>query len=557
MSSYRSPFFVELRDLILGIADPQERLACSVRAEQILDQVVDGGSYEAAALAKHIRAAADTSTDTTRLDADDARHDLRQLITDIAAATIIPVAEVSERVSTIDEVAKRWNVSGKTIRRWRDRGLLAHTFLVEGRQRVGFLESSLQRFAAANAQLIRRGSRFSRINDTERSDTLQRAERLFGEGMPFAKVVSAVAGETGRSEDSIRQLLRQSGKMKQAGENGLSERAERRLFTEYCRGKPLAALAQQHGISRSQVRQIVNRMRLARIFDLPLDYMPSPEFSRRGAERRILAPTPATPANARLPRKPRDLPAYIASLYDVPLLTTAQEQHLFRKYNYLKYLASQRRDALDVERPSSAALKEIERLYQEAIATKNLLVRSNLRLVVAVAKKQVDATSELFEKISEGNVSLMRAVEKFDYTRGFKFSTYATWAIKKNFIRAFTTESKRQDRFRTGHAELLDARPAYRADAHRQLAEQQQRERQVRAIMQDLTERERQIIASRFGLGAGREPMTLKDVGRELGVSKERVRQIEARAMAKLRQAASTAKLELPGVAEPPGYEEN
>ena len=245
-----------------------------------------------------------------------------------------------------------------------------------------------------------------------------------------------------------------------------------------------------------------------------------------------------------MPRKPADLPAYIASLYEVPLLTAAQETHLFRKYNYLKHKTASLREKLDPTRPQARLLDEIESLYQEAIETKNLLLRSNLRLVVAVAKKYIGNTGDLFEKVSEGNLSLMRAVEKFDYSRGFKFSTYATWAIKKNYIRAYSNEIKQTDRFRTGQEEVLDASPGHRSDPTSQLAAQRRREDQVSGIMERLTDRERQIISSRFGIGAGREPMTLKDVGVELGVSKERVRQIEARAMQKLREAAVNARLE-------------
>jgi RNA polymerase primary sigma factor/RNA polymerase sigma factor len=258
----------------------------------------------------------------------------------------------------------------------------------------------------------------------------------------------------------------------------------------------------------------------------------------------MLGPLPENPGPIRIPRKPPDLPAYIASLYEVPLLTSEQEAHLFRQYNFLKYKVSQLRQGVDPKRPSGKTLDEIERLYEQALAVNNKLVRSNLRLVVAVAKKYVGPTGDLFEKVSEGNVSLMRAVEKFDYTRGFKFSTYATWAIKKNFIRAYATAMKYADRFRTGHDQLLDSRVGYRANPRVELEAQRHHEQQVACIMQELSERERDIIQSRFGMKPGAEPKTLQEVGNELGVSKERVRQLESRAMKKLRQAATEARFD-------------
>ena len=536
--------FAELRQGILAVNDGAARLEVSRRAEQLLDQLDAAKSYEAGMIAERVLGIEATGASASIASGEDIHKELVSLIDAISAATITSADVVSEPVLTVDEVARRWNVSAKTISRWRNRGLVARTFTIDGRQRVGFLESSLNRFAAAHPKLVRRGSLFSRITDEERTHTLRRADEMLNDGTPISKVVATLARDTQRSLESIRQLLKQAGKNEGAVGGKLSERAERRMYKEFRRGRSLEALAQQYGIDPKAAARALSRARAERISELPLEYMPSPEFNKTGADERILAATPLAPSGQRMPRKPSDLPAYIASLYDVPLLTAAQETHLFRKYNYLKFKASRLRETLDQARPQSHLLDEIESLYRDAIETKNLLTRSNLRLVVAVAKKYIGSTGDLFEKVSEGNLSLMRAVEKFDYTRGFKFSTYATWAIKKNYIRAYSNEVKQSDRFRTGHEELLDASPGHRSDPTSQLAAQSRREDQVSNIMQRLTDRERQIISSRFGIGSQREPMTLKDVGVELGVSKERVRQIEARAMQKLREAAVNAHLE-------------
>lgn len=552
-----TPIFNELRQGILAITDPTARLECSRRAEQLLSQIDTRKSYEVGGIAERVLGINSSGVATPADLGSEICRELLLLIDEISAATITPVEVASEPVLTVDEVARRWNVSAKTISRWRNRGLLARTFTFDGRQRVGFLESSLNRFAAAHPLLVRRGSRFSRITEEERQHTLQRADEMLNDGTPISKVVATIARDTQRSLESIRQLLKQASKNEGAEPGKLNERAERRMYKEFRRGKSLAALAQQYGIETKAAARVLNRARAERIFELPLDYMASPDFKKAGADERILAPTPTAPSGQRLPRKPSDLPAYIASLYDVPLLTAAQETHLFRKYNYLKYKTAKLREELDRARPKAQLLDEIESLYQDAIETKNLLIRSNLRLVVAVAKKYIGSTGDLFDKVSEGNLSLMRAVEKFDYTRGFKFSTYATWAIKKNYIRAYSNEIKQSDRFRTGQEEVLDASPGHRSDPTSQLAAQSRREDQVRGIMQRLTDRERQIISSRFGIGSGREPMTLKDVGVELGVSKERVRQIEARAMQKLREAAFNARLDATTDAEESAFQSN
>ena len=117
----------------------------------------------------------------------------------------------------------------------------------------------------------------------------------------------------------------------------------------------------------------------------------------------------------------------------------------------------------------------------------------------------------------------------------------------KNFARTIPDEHRRRDRFRTSQAEMFGAAPDGRTDQVGLESAQNQRVSQIGKILEKLDEREQKIIVSRFGLDYALEPLTLKEVGAEMGVTKERVRQIEARALAKLRQAAQDEKIEVPG----------
>ena len=182
------------------------------------------------------------------------------------------------------------------------------------------------------------------------------------------------------------------------------------------------------------------------------------------------------------------MPPYLASLYEVPLLTREQEVHLFRKMNYLKYKASKLREQLDLNQPKSSLMDRIEKLYDESVATKNQIIRANLRLVVSIAKRYVGPAGDFFELVSDGNMSLIRAVEKFDVSRGNKFSTYASWAIMKNFARTIPDALRHRDRFCTSHSEMFSTVEDARADHYEQESAQIQRESQVEGIL-DATRR--------------------------------------------------------------------
>jgi RNA polymerase primary sigma factor len=326
---------------------------------------------------------------------------------------------------------------------------------------------------------------------------------------------------------------------------------EKETALEICRrheeGETVQSLATQFACSRSRILRILARTRYQRVLELPLDYIPNEMFRRVRSKQAaaIMGPVAST-GPAKKIQCPKGLPPYLAAMYEVPLLTREEEVHLFRKLNYLKYKAAKLRDQLDPQRPRVATMREIERLYDESMATKNALVRANLRLVVSIAKRHAHGLDTLFETVSDGNMSLIRAVEKFDFGRGFRFSTYASWAIIKNFARTLPIEQRHHSRFHTSQGEMLQSAKDIRADSYADELAQAEREREVGKVLEHLDEREQQIIRYRYGLGQGHKPMTLKEVGALMGVTKERIRQLETRAMAKLRAAAEEENLPIP-----------
>jgi RNA polymerase primary sigma factor len=285
---------------------------------------------------------------------------------------------------------------------------------------------------------------------------------------------------------------------------------------------------------------VINKARAYAILAQKVDYIHSPAFEAHDAAATILAPIPECQRGASRSRPPPGVPPYIASLYaDAPLFDRQQETHLFRKMNYLKFRAVKLRDSVDHTRPRSSDVGEIERLLNDAVAVRNEIIRSNLRLVVSIAKRYVRPHHDLFELISEANMSLILAVEKFDYARGFKFSTYATSVIIKNFTRSIFEETRWRNRFVTGQEVPFTTVADHRSGEYEFELDRRHVRKTVDRMLRRLSDRERKILVNRYGL-AGADELTLERLGLELGISKERVRQIEGRAHEKLRQFADT-----------------
>jgi RNA polymerase primary sigma factor len=232
-------------------------------------------------------------------------------------------------------------------------------------------------------------------------------------------------------------------------------------------------------------------------------------------------------------RAPEDLPPYLKALYETPLLSAQRERDLFRRYNYLKYKADKLRAAIDINHVRTSHLRQIETLLLQASAVRNEITRANLRLVVSIAKKHTGGAQDLFELISDGNVPLMRAVEKFDYSRGNRFSTYASWAIIRNFARSVPHERFQLDRFATGQEDLLEVAAGLKSYDPNELNMGELRE-SIDVVLAQLSPRERAILIDHYGLDSARDAQTFEQLGKNMGLSKERVRQIEIAALKKL-----------------------
>src|SRR5262249_12259968 len=319
----------------------------------------------------------------------------------------------------------------------------------------------------------------------EKEEILKRARRLSRvDGGSLTEVSRRIARRMGRSVEAIRYTIKNFDREHPEQAlfpdltGPLDGATKLSIYNSYRRGIKVNTLAKRFNRTRTSVYRVINEVRAQRLLEQPLDYMYHVSFDDPAMEDIIVAPMPdeeAYEAKRRGMKAPKDVPPELAPMYEVPLLNKEQEQHLFRKMNFLKHKAAQLRRRLvkdeesgeiDPTRVRIGDLKRIEELQMEANDVKDQLIQANMRLVANIAKRQAAKTDNFWELMSDGNMSLIRAVEKFDYSRNFKFSTYASWAIMKNFARSIPEEKHRRERFVTGHEDVFEAAPDSRSDEH-------------------------------------------------------------------------------------------
>jgi len=309
-------------------------------------------------------------------------------------------------------------------------------------------------------------------------------------------------------------------------------------------------------------------------------------------------PRPAGEADLGRPAATSDLVRiYLREIGRVPLLTAEDEVELAKSIEAGLFADEKMRGGLPLRNAEAA---DLQLLVAEGERSKQRLIEANLRLVVSIAKRYIGRGLVFLDLIQEGNLGLIRAVEKFDYTRGYKFSTYATWWIRQAITRAIADQARtirvpvhmvetinklariqrqlHQDLGREATPEEIAAEmgiePDRVADIQRialepvslqsPIGEEESDlgdfiedadavvpieaaafimlQDQLERVLDELSRREQRIIQLRFGLTDG-HPRTLEEVGREFGVTRERIRQIESKTLAKLRHPSRAQML--------------
>lgn len=275
----------------------------------------------------------------------------------------------------------------------------------------------------------------------------------------------------------------------------------------------------------------------------PITFIPHPDFAVSSGKRSTIETGHSAAPTRAKPVRTQSGAAFLGELVAAPLLTPDEEKDSFLQMNFLKFRAEAARRKL-VERGWNIALwDQLEADLREAMEVRNRIVSANVRLVVSNATKLSNSVDHLSELTSEGFTPLIRAVELFDVSRGFRFSTYATWAIR-NQMHRFLAKQKRAAEVLDAGANLLQAQDSQR-DSQESDVNNPGVTASIERLMSVLSERERAIVADRFGLGGRPGGQSLADISRRWNLSKERVRQISLKALELMRKSATVLDLPL------------
>lgn len=295
----------------------------------------------------------------------------------------------------------------------------------------------------------------------------------------------------------------------------------------------------------------VDPSRVAELSKEAREHISNELFKLRSAETEILGDELLLTSEVVSKRSPKlaSMPSHLAGLCERALLSPDQERSMFQRMNYLRYRAAK---LLGLESPKSRVcqwdFERAEGLLRAANWHRDNIVQANLRLVISIVKKFANNQCSFDDLLSDGIIALMRAVEKFDYDRGFRFSTYATQVVRRNCYRMVM--DRQQERLKVTNSVYepgLDVADDVRSPNMSEGRWSTLRQH-LGALLEQLDRREKFIIRARFSLGGHRKVQTLQSLAEALGVSKERVRQLEKRAMDKLRILADTQPLEFADV---------
>jgi len=544
---YNLPLVRDLARQLRLTPKPQRELLIS-RLEHLIRDVQPGKKYPETYIVYRLTLYA-PPPNKKMVEGGELRADLIILLDRLSATLDHRVTKkAAAELLTLDQIRDLYDISAKTLAEWRRTGLTTQQYIFpDGVQRSAAQRAQVDAFVASLGQ----GPMYQiRVpNEKQRSLILGEAAALAKDGnVSMPEAVRRLAAKLRLPPRLIRHAIRThemadpDGLLFPSSGVPLDEAKRRKMLAAHRAGKERAEIARALGLSQRMVPSYLKKLRAEELLQRDVEYRYDPMFDAPDAEEAILHDPALDRPAYEAKEMPDDVPAYFADLSRLPLLKRDEERALFCKYNYIKYVFAKLRESLKPsEGDDPKLLARLEGLAAEASECRARLVEANLRLIVKLARQHAGRIVSIDGLISEGNLSLLNAVEKFDFTRGTRFSTYATWCVVKRFARVVPEENYVIRTYVTGADEVIEIQP------DKSVSELERKENldHIRAeldkVMEQMTEREREILTLRFGLAGS--PRTLEQIGDVLGITRERVRQLEMRALRKAAEFIRTQGL--------------
>ena len=276
-TDYKCDSIRELRDQQVRFAPREKKIEQVDCAEKLLREIQIDRNYNFEFVCFRVTGFRPENAPIVKISGENLRSDLHSFIEDLSESASVSAHEFGQPVYSVEDLAKKFNVSTKTISRWRQQGLVSRKFIFGGgRKRVGFLHSSVDNFSKTNREKVERGERFSQLTKEDKQEIIERARRLAKVGGCPAEVTRRIAKHMERSVETIRYTIKQHDKDNptiavfpdQTGPLNLE--MKERIYADFVAGKTAESIAKRYCRTKTTVYRVINEVRANLIMELPL-----------------------------------------------------------------------------------------------------------------------------------------------------------------------------------------------------------------------------------------------------------------------------------------------
>ena len=456
----------------------------------------------------------------------------------LSAETVSDELEQSSETTYLStaEVAAMYSVNTSTVTSWHHKkGLPARK-----RQSVGggreYLLSDVQHFAIEHG-IEARKEKAKQIGIVNyRTETIERIHQLLTDdkSLLLSEAMRTVSCERDLCISTLEKWLRvyreqDSNDKLEIRSSNITQETKDDIYRDFCEGTDYTVLASRYSLTRQSIIDLLCKRRALRLSDKEIEYVHHPDFVKKNAYKNIIVSRKKPKSTWKQTENPPEgMPPYLAVLYTIPQLNKSEEQYYFCRMNYFYHRATEHKDGV-VQTPTGG--NKTPYYIEQAEKIKRMLIRCNLRLVVSIAKKFKRRNSASFEELyGDGCMGLVEAVSKFDFSKDFKLSTYATWKIHGAILQGIK-DRKRQSRDTTQlKDEGWSQQQANDVSLERENIDHEKQSALAEKMLVLISDkRDRIMMMQKAGLHESPESMTNQEIGDYHGVSKSRVGIILAR----------------------------